>query len=424
MINRITPLILFIGLAHWSCEDETELLTDCPENEICGCTNSSATNFDDTATFDDGSCEYIVGDVQAKWLYTYNLGPGGGQVHCVRQTSDGGLILAGSENYKGMLLKTDEEGILEWGQTYEIGDSEVLKSVSQCSDGGFIATGLFTGTFPDLEYLWIIKTDETGNVEWQETVGTADENDWGEDVIETQDGGFVITGTQDDDGFNSKAFLRKYSSSGSLLWNKKYSSSDYNEGISVLETADGNLVFVGLSGTAHGAYKHFMVKADADGNQIWKKRFGDNTQQTLNAVCESADGGYVAAGFCNNYDYNYIVKRSSSGSMEWENCFTSSSGYHFGYNDIISAASGGYYLLDNQYFLTKIDDNGEMPWTVSLRKVNQSIIQLDDGDLVLAGNKSSIWLLRLDPLTIQTSRNAVKDLIIPEQDFSKNKNKF
>ena len=65
-----------------------------------------------------------------------------------------------------------------------------------------------------------------------------------------------------------------------------------------------------------------------------------------------------------------------------------------------------------------------MAWTVSLRKVNQSIIQLDDGDLVLAGNKSSIWLLRLDPLTIQTSRNAVKDLVFPEQDISKNKIKF
>ena len=81
-------------------------------------------------------------------------------------------------------------------------------------------------------------------------------------------------------------------------------------------------------------------------------------------------------------------------------------------------------MLDNQYFLTKIDDIGAMTWTASLRKVNQSIIQLDDGDLVLAGNKSSIWLLRLDPFTIQTFRNAGKNLIIPEQDISKNKNKF
>ena len=411
MLNRLSFLIIIFALVLWSCEDETESLTEslveCPVNEICGCTNNLATNYDNTATVDDGSCEYMVGDFQAKWLYTYNLGPGGGQAHCVRQTSDGGLILSGSEQNQGMLLKTNEDGILEWGQTYEIGDGEVLKSVSQCSDGGFIATGLFTGTFPDLEYLWVIKTDAAGNMEWQETVGTADKNDWGEDVIETQDGGFVITGTQNDDGFNSKAFLRKYSSSGTLLWNKTYSGSDYNEGISLIEASDGKIVFVGLSGTAHGAYKHFMVKTSADGVQSWKKRFGDNTQQTLNAVCEAPDGGFVAGGFCHNYNYNYIVKRSSSGSMEWEHCYNGSgepSYSHYGYNDIITAVDGGYYLLDNQFYLTKIDENGEIVWTASLRRVNKSIIQLDDGDLVLAGSGSSIFLLRIDPSVIQDSR--------------------
>ena len=347
MPNRLSSLIIIFALVLWSCEDETEPLTEslveCPVNEICGCTNNLATNYDNTATVDDGSCEYMVGDVQAKWLYTYNLGPGSGRAHCVRQTSDGGFILSGSEQNQGMLLKTNEDGILEWGQTYEIGIDEVLKSVSQCSDGGFIAAGTFTGTFTDLEYLWVIKTDAAGNMEWQETVGTADKNDWGEDVIETQDGGFVITGTQNDDGFNSKAFLRKYSSSGSLLWNKTYSGSDYNEGISLIEASDGKIVFAGLSGTAHGAYKHFMVKTSADGAQNWKKRFGDNTQQTLNAVCEAPDGGFVAGGFCHNYNYNYIVKRSSSGSMEWEHCYNGSgeaSYSHYGYNDIIPAVDG------------------------------------------------------------------------------------
>jgi hypothetical protein len=172
MCNRLSSLIIIFALVLWSCEDETESLTEslveCPVNEICGCTNNLATNYDNTATVDDGSTEYMVGDFQAKWLYTYNLGPGGGQAHCVRQTSDGGFILSGSEQNQGMLLKTNEDGILEWGQTYEIGDGEVLKSVSQCSDGGYIATGLFTGTFPDLEYLWVIKTDAAGNMEWQE----------------------------------------------------------------------------------------------------------------------------------------------------------------------------------------------------------------------------------------------------------------
>ena len=407
MINKIKFLLPAFGCIFWSCEDGNDSLVECLVDEICGCTNNLATNYDNTATVDDGSCEYMVGNVEAKWLYTYNLGPGGGQAYCVQQTSDGGFILSGSEQNQGMLLKTNEDGILEWGQTYEMGIDEVLKSVSQCSDGGFIATGLFTGPFPELEYLWVIKTDASGNMEWQETVGTADKNDWGEDVIETEDGGFVITGTQNDDGFNSKAFLRKYSSSGDLLWNKTYSGSDYNEGISLIETSDGKIVFVGLSGTAHGAYKHFMVKTNSDGAQNWKKRFGDNTQQTLNAVCETSDGGFVAAGFCHNYNYNYIVKRTSSGSIEWEHCYNGNnetSYSHYGYNDIISSSGGGYYLIDQQYYLTKIDENGEILWTASLRRANRSMIQLEDGDLVIAGSASSIFLMRIDPSLIQDSR--------------------
>ena len=57
---------LFIVLLVWflSCEDEPK---DCVGvsggNNICGCMDSLATNFDNTATFDDGSCEFMWGDV-------------------------------------------------------------------------------------------------------------------------------------------------------------------------------------------------------------------------------------------------------------------------------------------------------------------------------------------------------------------------
>jgi Leucine-rich repeat (LRR) protein len=53
-------MLLFIGLVFWSCEeDEPE---DCAGvaggDNICGCTDSIATNYESTATFDDESCEY------------------------------------------------------------------------------------------------------------------------------------------------------------------------------------------------------------------------------------------------------------------------------------------------------------------------------------------------------------------------------
>ena len=88
MINHIT-LLLFIGLAFWGCEEEQELeacagvaggsavedncgvCDDNPSNDcvqdcagvwggdnICGCIDSTAINYDNTATFDDGSCSY------------------------------------------------------------------------------------------------------------------------------------------------------------------------------------------------------------------------------------------------------------------------------------------------------------------------------------------------------------------------------
>ena len=58
-MNRCIALLLFIGLVFWSCEDEQEP-EDCAGvaggDNICGCTDSTATNYDSTATFDDGSC--------------------------------------------------------------------------------------------------------------------------------------------------------------------------------------------------------------------------------------------------------------------------------------------------------------------------------------------------------------------------------
>jgi hypothetical protein len=58
---RYISLLLFIGLAFWGCEEEQEP-EDCAGvsggDNICGCIDSTATNYDSTATFNDESCEY------------------------------------------------------------------------------------------------------------------------------------------------------------------------------------------------------------------------------------------------------------------------------------------------------------------------------------------------------------------------------
>ena len=76
---RYISLLLFISLAFWSCEEEPEPIPeDCAGvpggNNICGCTDSIAINFNSDATYDDESCEYdttppTISNLTLDWLY-------------------------------------------------------------------------------------------------------------------------------------------------------------------------------------------------------------------------------------------------------------------------------------------------------------------------------------------------------------------
>ena len=77
---------------------------------------------------------------------------------------------------------------------------------------------------------------------------------------------------------------------------------------------------------------------------------------------------------------------------------------NYGYYDITASSRGGYYLIDERSFLTKIDDEGTIIFSIQLYQVNQSIIELEDGDIVVGGygfregnDGGAISLIRLDP---------------------------
>ena len=93
-------ILLFFG-----CEDDNTRSEDCAGiidgNSVCGCTDSTATNFDILATNDDGSCEFIMNGVSLKWKKTYSVSQNSeyDESWSVNKVSDGGFILAGSSDY-------------------------------------------------------------------------------------------------------------------------------------------------------------------------------------------------------------------------------------------------------------------------------------------------------------------------------------
>lgn len=133
-----------------------------------------------------------------EWDRTFD-GSGDDWASSVRQTSDGGYVLAGSTNSFGAggddfwLVKTDAQGNKEWSRTFGGSSSDLAYSVQQTSDSGYILAGYTWSFGAGSKDFWLVKTDVAGNKEWDRTFGGL-VSDRAYSVQQTADGGYILAG--------------------------------------------------------------------------------------------------------------------------------------------------------------------------------------------------------------------------------------
>jgi hypothetical protein len=151
-----------------------------------------------------------------------------------------------------------------------LGDDEA-RSVIQTDDGGFVLAG-YTWSFGAGESDgWLIKTDSDGNMVWNQTYGGTSYDHFNQ-VISTSDGGFALAGGTPASGAVSgyNAWLMKTDSSGAVEWNQSYGAApnvaNTAEALSLIESSDGGLVLSGtinVNTVSHGG-DYYLFKEEAD----------------------------------------------------------------------------------------------------------------------------------------------------------------
>lgn len=417
------------------------------------------------------SIEIIKAQPTIQWQKALG-GTVGDLAQTIQQTFDGGYIVVGTtasnngdvSGNKGnddyWAVKTNSTGTIQWQKCLGGTSFEASFSVYQTADSGYVIAGYaasnngdVTGNKGNDDY-WIVKLSATGNIQWQKTVGgTSFDNAFS--IQQTVDGGYIIAGdTQSNDGDvtgnkgSYDAWIVKLNSTGNIQWAKCLGGTSDDTAAGIQQTTDGGYIVIGstlsnngdVSGN-NGNWDYWVVKLDNLGLIQWQKCLGGTGEDIGYSIQQTADSGYVVAGFTksNNGDVSgnnavgipdyWVVKLNVTGSIQWQKCLggtgddkaysirqTADSGYAVaGYtrsND--GDVTGNHAVGLQDYWIVKLNNSGIIQWQKCLGGTNddwaRSTKQTTDGGYIVAGwsksnngdvtgnnGNNDYWLVKLGP---------------------------
>jgi Secretion system C-terminal sorting domain len=239
--------------------------------------------------------------------------------------------------------------------------------------------------------------------------------DLGSAAVQMPDGGFAIASVSE--SFGNKALdmaLFRTDFEGKLIWTRTFGGNFNDQALDIAATPDGGLVLVGFSDIEGGAKPNnqfYAVKVDANGNELWSRKFGDANDNRLLSVTITKLGSIAIAGTTDNgTDYDaYIATMDGKGNLQWE--YKTGGVNNQEARDIVEVIDGYVVTgvvtttdvqgnLDKNVLLAKVTKTGQGAWYktfggIDLDEGNALTITNDGGFLVAGRTKKNIDILAL-----------------------------
>ncbi len=379
--------------------------------------------------------------LNAQWARTYG-GDNIDIAHSIQQTSDGGYIVAGrsasfgNENPHFWLLKLSSTGDVEWQRSYGSRNNEA-SSIQQTSDGGYIVAGRIycirdegsDDEWRDYDF-WVLKLSSAGDIEWQNTYGDYD-NELVSSIQQTSDGGYIVAGKTycirnegtEDEWRDYDFWVLKLSSVGDIEWQRTYGEIENEIAHSIQQTSDGGYIVAGYKtsfSTEWDDYDFWVLKLSSAGDVEWQRAYGGSDKEKAYSVQQTNDGGYIVAGYATSFgaggdDYDFwVLKLSSAGDIEWQRACggseidiarsiqqTGDGGYIVAGSTTPFSGAGAFFLL------IKLSSAGDIEWQRTYGDSGNdeaySIRQTIDGGYIVAGSTTSYGAGETDFLVLKLS---------------------
>ncbi len=272
--------------------------------------------------------------------------------------------------------------VLQWQRNYGGSKHDLPNNFIILSDGSIVMLassesndGDITGHHPSINPtndVVVLKTAAGGNVLWQRSYG-GDGSDFGGNIIQTADGGFILVGsTQSNNGDVSghhgvnggpDVWVVKLDGAGNIMWQKCYGGSKADRGSDITATNGGYIITAetnssdgDVSGLHGGGLWHdlWVFKIDLTGNILWQRCYGGSKAESNGKIIQTSDGAFVIASSTASSDGDvstapaagrdaWILKISPSGAIIWDKCFGGNDTGD-GIYDIIENGDGSLFM--------------------------------------------------------------------------------
>ncbi|MFA6195132.1 MAG: hypothetical protein WC656_00640 [Sulfurimonas sp.] len=194
---------------------------------------------------------------------------------------------------------------------------EAINSIIKVNDG-YIMAGETKTWGHGAKDAYVVKVDNDGNQIWHNAYGFR-YDEVANQIIATQDGGYILVGTTNSDNSNQKdIFVVKINRDSTVQWQYHYGTREHDEGFGIVEVDDGYVIAGYTNETKNYKSDVYLLKIDKAGNASWSKKYGGERDDVANAIVKVDDGFAITGYTTSSQTYSkdlYLLRVDKNGNI-------------------------------------------------------------------------------------------------------------